>query len=258
MLPAGDQNLVQILDLAFADAARRSGNWLVCRPGCAQCCIGVFAIHALDAARLQAGLAELADRDPARARAVERRARDSVKRLAPGFPGDPSTGVLDPSSEAQDRFEDFANDEPCPALDPATNLCDLYEHRPVACRVFGPPVRSQSGPSPSGSFEPGTEESDPTEGLGICELCYHGATPEQIAACEMEVDPDGLEAQLLGELREGPPAGRGPTDSGMPPGEQGLTLVAFALSRGADQQGLPADSLGTIDESASIASNPRK
>src|SRR5208282_3109934 len=115
----------------------------------------------LDAARLQQGLQEL---DPARGAAVRERALSSVERLRNGFPGDAITGLLDPLREAE--FEDFANDEPCPALDPASGLCDLYQHRPVTCRVFGPPVRSD-------------------DGLGVCDLCYHGASEEQIAGCEM-------------------------------------------------------------------------
>jgi Fe-S-cluster containining protein len=199
MLPAGDQQLVHILDAALADAARRSGDWLVCKPGCTQCCIGVFAIHQLDAARLQQGLEELTRNEPERAQSVRERARRSVERLTQGFPGDPVTGLLDPSEEAEALFEDFANDEPCAALDPATGLCDLYLHRPVTCRVFGPPVRSE-------------------QGLGVCELCYHGATEEEIAACEMAVDPEGREAELLQELEQSS-------------GKQGRTLVAFALAQ---------------------------
>lgn len=197
MVPAGDSQLIQILDAALADAARRSGDWLVCKPGCAQCCVGVFAINQLDAARLQQGLRELTATEPARAEAIRARARTSVERLRVGFPGDPVTGLLDASEEA--RFEDFANDEPCAALDPATGLCDLYLHRPVTCRVFGPPVRSE-------------------QGLGVCELCYHGATEEQIAACEMTVDPEGLEEALL-------------KDSEQSSGRHGCTLVAFALAQ---------------------------
>jgi Fe-S-cluster containining protein len=198
MLPSGDTQLVQILDAALADTARRSGDWLVCRPGCTQCCVGVFSIHQLDAARLQQGMRELAGSDPKRARAVQERARRSVERLSPDFPGNPATGLLDSSEEAEARFEDFANDEPCAALDPVTGLCDLYLARPVTCRVFGPPVRSQ-------------------QGLGVCELCYHGASEEEIAACEMPVDPDGLEAELLQEFEQAS-------------GRQGRTLVAFALA----------------------------
>jgi Fe-S-cluster containining protein len=198
MVPLGDTQLVQIINAGLAEAARRSGEWLVCKPGCTQCCVGVFAIHQLDAARLQQGLEQLTASDPERAGAVRERARRSVSRLTEDFPGDPATGLLDPSEEAEARFEDFANDEPCPALDPHTGLCDLYLSRPMTCRVFGPPVRSE-------------------QGLGVCELCYHGATEEQIAACEMPVDPEGMEGQLLEEFERSS-------------GRHGRTLVAFALA----------------------------
>ncbi len=76
MLPLGDTKLVKILDTALADTARRSGDWLVCKPGCTQCCVGVFAIHQLDAARLEQGLQELSASDPERARSVRERAQE--------------------------------------------------------------------------------------------------------------------------------------------------------------------------------------
>jgi Fe-S-cluster containining protein len=199
VVPARDAGLIQIVDAALAGTAARSGDWLACKPGCHSCCIGVFAIHALDAARLQQGLAELDTRDPERAHSVRKRAAASVARLRNGFPGDPGTGLLDETEEAAAIFEDFANDEPCPALDPASGTCDLYSSRPMTCRVFGPPVRTE-------------------EGLGVCELCYHGATEEQIAACEMDVGFFDLELEILREVEQGSaPSGR--------------TLVAFALSR---------------------------
>lgn len=198
LLPTGDQKLVQIVDAALADATQRSGPWLVCKPGCTQCCMGVFSISQLDALRLRHGLDELEHRDPQRATAVRQRARDAIVRLSPDFPGDPETGILTEDEEAERRFEDFANDEPCPVLDPATGMCALYASRPITCRSFGPPVRSE-------------------DGLGVCELCYHGASDEQIAACEMSVDPDDLEAELLEELER---AG----------GSAGRTIIAFALA----------------------------
>jgi Fe-S-cluster containining protein len=197
-LPAGDQILVQIVDAALDDATRRSGSWLVCRPGCTQCCMGVFSISLLDAARLQKGLEQVQRKDPERATAIRQRARAAVDRLSASFPGDAETGILDGDEEAQAAFEDFANDEPCPVLDPETGTCDLYQHRPITCRAFGPPVRSE-------------------DGLGVCELCFHGATDEEIAACEMEVDPDDLEAKLLGEMQDGGHS-------------SGLTVVAFAVA----------------------------
>ncbi len=193
----GDQKLVQIVDAALVEATERSGKWLACRPGCTQCCIGVFSINQLDAFRLRRGLAELEKLEPARAARIRERARTSVARLAAEFPGDLVSGVLDEGEEAEQRFADFANDEPCPVLDPETGYCELYESRPLTCRVFGPPVRSE-------------------EGLGVCELCFQGASDKEIAACEMKPDPDDLEARLLAQLEK---------DTG----KRGNTIIAFCL-----------------------------
>jgi Fe-S-cluster containining protein len=194
-----DQALIQIVDSALAEVTRRSGNWLVCRRGCTQCCIGVFPINQLDAVRLRRGLADLEVRAPRRAEGVRARAREAVARLSADFPGDPVSGVLDEGDEGTARFADFANDEPCPALDPETGNCELYESRPMTCRVFGPPVRSE-------------------DGLGVCELCYQGASDEEIAACEMKPDPDDLESALLKTLEEST-------------GTRGNTIIAFCLAR---------------------------
>jgi len=196
--PQRDQALVQIVDLALADAARRSGKWLACRPGCTQCCVGVFAINQLDAERLRQGLGILEESAPERATRVRQRARDAVSRLSKDFPGDPNTGLLHEGEEAERRFAEFANDEPCPALDPETGLCELYEARPMTCRVFGPPVRSE-------------------DGIGVCELCFQGATDEEIAACEMNADPENLESTLVDQLEKST-------------GVHGQTIVAFCLA----------------------------
>ncbi len=193
-----DNALIQIVDSALAEATRRSGEWLVCRPGCTQCCIGVFPVNQLDAVRLRHGLADLALRAPQRADAVRLRARDAVARLSKDFPGDPVSGMLDEGDDAAGRFSNFANVEPCPALNPETGNCDLYESRPMTCRVFGPPVRSE-------------------DGLGVCELCYHGATDEEIAACEIKPDPDDMESALLKRLENST-------------GQRGNTIIAFCLA----------------------------
>ena len=193
-LPSGDSQLVQIVDAALTDAARRAGDWLACRPGCTQCCHGAFAINALDAARLKIGMQALCADNPDKAKVVAERSRAWIAEYGPNFPGDATTGVLGTSDEEQARFEEFANEAACPALDPATGLCDVYAWRPMTCRVFGPPVRMGDG-----------------EALGCCELCFVGASEEKVAACEMQV-PCELEERLLeetGDVRE--------------------TVVAFAL-----------------------------
>lgn len=199
-LPASDQKLIQIVDAALAEAARKSGEWLACREGCTQCCHGAFAISRLDAVRLQNGLAEIESSDPKRAARVRQRAQQAVKRLSADFPGNPKTGILDEGEDAEAAFADFANDEPCPALDPASGACELYAARPMTCRTFGPPVKS-----------------GPEEGLAVCELCYHGATDEQIAECEMVPDPDNLEQKLIAQAEK-------------QTGKRGNTIVAWCLA----------------------------
>jgi Fe-S-cluster containining protein len=196
MVMKTDAHLVQIVDAATADAARRSGPWLKCRLGCTQCCIGVFAITQLDALRLREGLQKLEGSDPARAAAVRLRAEQSRGRLSAQFPGDLATGILDESAE--DQFENFANEEPCPVLDPLTGACDLYAARPMTCRVFGPPIRSE-------------------DGIGVCELCFDGASEKAVLAAELNVDWTPLEDSLNVEAEER--AGR-----------SGQTIVAFALT----------------------------
>jgi Fe-S-cluster containining protein len=198
-IETGDRALIQIVDAAVAEAARKSGPWLVCRLGCTQCCIGPFPISQLDALRLQRGLGELAAHDPERELRVRDRARQSVARIARDFPGDPLTGQLAEGEAAEERFADFADDEPCPALDPETGGCDLYTARPLTCRTFGPPMRCG------------------TEAVGVCELCFEGASEAEIAACEVEVDSDGLESGLLEQIEQ-------------TTGASGRTIVAFALA----------------------------
>ncbi len=196
VIPAGDAQLVQILDAALADAAQRAGEWLACKAGCTQCCHGAFAISVLDAERLRAGMEVLRTAEPAKAAAVEERAHAWIAAWSAGFPGDAETGTLGTSDEDQARFEEFADEAPCPALNPATGLCDVYAWRPVTCRVFGPPTRAEQGGA-----------------LGCCELCFTGASDAEIAACEMPV-PHELQARLIEQT-----------------GRSGETVVAYALAR---------------------------
>ena len=185
-----DHELLTVVDANLADAARRAGPMLACHVGCTQCCHGAFAINALDVARLRVGMRELRATAPELAAAVEDRAHAWIAEYGEDYPGDLATGTLGVSQDDQVQFEGFANEAACPALDPTTGRCDVYAWRPMTCRVFGPPVRSAN--------------RDGEEGLGHCELCFVGATPDQIAACEMPVAHD-QETELLrqmGDTRE--------------------------------------------------------
>jgi Fe-S-cluster containining protein len=192
-LQTRDRELLSEISAALAEAARRSGDWLACRPGCTQCCIGPFVITALDALRLKRGLAELEISDPARAARIRGRAVDYVAAIADNYPGLVRGELFD-----EDVLPESMDDVACPALDPDSGLCDLYEARPVTCRTFGPVTRVADG------------------ALAACELCYVGVAEEQMATCAVEIDPDGLEGGLLEDLARA--------------GSSGMTIVACALA----------------------------
>ena len=178
-----DSDLLRIIDNQLARGVERAGTHLACRIGCTSCCIGPFPINALDAERLRKGLHTIA---PERAEQLIMRARQAAAEIGGNW------------RDEQDVFERCAA-LPCPALDPDTGACELYEFRPIACRTYGPPVRI------------GDEDLPP------CELCFRGGSPQEIEACRIEIEDDGIEEILLDALSD-----------------QEDTLVALAITAAAD------------------------
>jgi Fe-S-cluster containining protein len=183
----------------MAGAAKACGANLACRAGCTECCIGPFNISALDADRLRRGLDELARRDPARASAIRERAREACAAFAADFPGDPSTGALSGDEASEEDFFERHTARPCPALDPSTGFCELYTHRPIGCRTYGPPMRIESVDLPP------------------CRLCFVDAPFGAIDACRTTLGSGALEDPLEEIARV----------AGWP----AETLIAFALVR---------------------------
>lgn len=196
-----DRDLLTSVEGALSVGARRAGAELACRPGCSECCIGPFPINRLDAWRLEEGMTALTQRDPARAAAVRERARRAVEAGSGTFPGDATTGRLSGKEAAEDAFFDAQSSMPCPALDPATQTCDLYAHRPMACRTYGLPVTFGG------------------ENLPPCRLCFTHSTPETIESCRVTPDKHGIEAAILNRMRR---------DGG----DESETIVAYALLSG--------------------------
>jgi len=188
--------LLPIIDNALASTTARSGDWLACKPGCHQCCVGVFPISQLDAENLRIALAAA---DPITAGHILTRAHAARARLTRDFPGNPVTGELFTEPHHEAAFDEFANDEPCPVLNPITGTCDLYAARPVQCRTFGPPLRNED------------------DGLAVCELCFVGAPESEVLRCEMDQNWRPLEEILIAEAEQRTHL-------------EGPTLIAFALT----------------------------
>ncbi|RPI27207.1 MAG: YkgJ family cysteine cluster protein [Acidobacteria bacterium] len=217
-----DNALLREVDERLKSASRKAGDRLACKPGCTSCCIGVFTINQLDAARLGRGLREMKASDPARAQAVRRRAEEVVRIVKPDFPGDAETGLLE-DEDGIDGFTSAFSDVACPALDPTTGLCDLYDSRPMSCRTYGLPILHEM------------------EKLPPCSLCFQGSSLEEIENCRVEPDPDGLENAILCELLEDGaracqdfPMERSVAGGG-PDGLGPETIVAYALVAGERQ-----------------------
>jgi len=178
-----DKDLVEEVDGVLTKGARRAGDNLACRAGCSECCHGPFPINRLDAWRLRQGLQELRGSDPARAEAIVERARRQTAIYHAGFPGDPDAGRLGGDEGVEDLFFERHAGVPCPALDPATQTCGLYAHRPMFCRTYGLPVTLGGAKLPP------------------CRLCFTTATPATIEECRVNPDPMDLERAIVNRLK---------------------------------------------------------
>lgn len=158
-----------MVDAAVAESLRRAGRWIACRAGCSECCHAAFPITMEDSRRLREGLA-LAP--AAAAEGMSRRAAVYRARIRDVFPGEWSTGLLTASDEWREWFFERQKGIACPVLDPESGECLLYEHRPVACRIYGHLI--QIGGSPQTR----------------CRLCFDGATEAQMEAARLTVADD--------------------------------------------------------------------
>jgi Fe-S-cluster containining protein len=191
----------------FARVAFREAASVSCRRGCFGCCVGLFQISALDAAVAAGGLAAL---PAARREEIRRRGEAIARRVAPAFPGDRDSFVLDVSREGEwDAFFEKTTGVACPFLvadddrEPRTAaarvrrsrwpqgfVCAIYDHRPHACRTFGLPLADR-----------GRIVSDP------CRLNFRGAREEAVRASALPLyEPEEEKIARAAESRLGLPA----------------------------------------------------
>ncbi|MGM0682031.1 MAG: YkgJ family cysteine cluster protein [Thermodesulfobacteriota bacterium] len=123
-------------DEAFKRIRQSYSDEVVCEPGCTDCCYALFDFTLIEALYLNYHFNQKftgTDRDYLleKANAVDRKIyklkRDAYKRTSGG-------------ASEEDVIEEMAKERiRCPLLNDS-NLCDLYEYRPVACRVYGAPL----------------------------------------------------------------------------------------------------------------------
>jgi Fe-S-cluster containining protein len=128
--------LVRVADAAFERVKLHSPECVNCRIGCSDCCYALFDItlieaiyinyrfkNTLDAATVT-GLMEKANRAD---RTIYKIKRNAYRATKCGIGEDDILAAL-----AQERVR-------CPLLN-TTERCDLYEYRPITCRLYGIPT----------------------------------------------------------------------------------------------------------------------
>lgn len=128
--------LVKQVDAAFERVKQEYPDCVRCKERCADCCHALFDITLVEALYINAymterfkgeALEELLERANRADRDIHRLKRDAVKELEKG------------RSEPEILEEMALKRVRCPALN-EDDRCDLYEVRPITCRVYGIPT----------------------------------------------------------------------------------------------------------------------
>ena len=130
------QALVQVVDGVFEKVKQEYPKEVFCREKCSDCCYAIFDLTLVEALYLKEqflnkfsgkeknDILEVADKTD---RALIKLKRDAYKKVQDGAD---QLEIIAQMSQERVR---------CPLLG-SDNLCIMYEHRPITCRVYGIPV----------------------------------------------------------------------------------------------------------------------
>jgi Fe-S-cluster containining protein len=135
--------LLETVDAWFNGCIEHSGRHIQCRPGCSQCCRGLFDITLLDAFLLRQGFSLLSI-DVQQAALVKAWARlTELQQLWPDFSAPYTLNHMPDELWTETPEDDMT---PCPLLG-EDGRCLIYMHRPMTCRLHGLPNLDGSGES---------------------------------------------------------------------------------------------------------------
>lgn len=150
------ETLVGSADKAFATVRERCPQEVRCAPGCSDCCHAVFDLTLVEAMYLNRAFAAHFENQAreailARADEAERRQAKLVRKTVKAHEG---------ADESQDEaiLTDLAKERiRCPLLD-AEERCELYDRRPITCRLYGIPttIGGEARTCGLSGFTPGT------------------------------------------------------------------------------------------------------
>lgn len=128
--------LVKHVDAVFLKVQQEFGSCVRCKVGCSDCCHALFDLSLIEALYIKAQF-DMQFKDEARSLVIERadaadRTIYRLKRQAfkAHEMGKPESQILEEISEHRVR---------CPLLN-ERDQCDMYDDRPITCRLYGIPT----------------------------------------------------------------------------------------------------------------------
>lgn len=124
------------VDALFARIAREYGDCLVCGQGCSDCCHALFDLSLVEAIYINRSFRHEFAHGPARSAILERAA--TVDRKLTRMKR--SLFLEEKAGQAVDEIMDRASSMriACPLLE--NNICQMYDYRPITCRLYGIPA----------------------------------------------------------------------------------------------------------------------
>lgn len=150
-------------DALFRHIAGKYPDCVTCKPGCSDCCHALFDLSLVEAMYIANKFKEAFPHGLQRSRIMEKASatdrqltRQKRKLYEAEKNGESAEQILAKASGLR---------MPCPLLDESDH-CQLYEHRPITCRLYGAPlaIGGESHVCGSSGFEKGA--SYPTVRLG--------------------------------------------------------------------------------------------
>lgn len=170
---------VNQMDGVFESVREQHAACVKCKLGCADCCHALFDLSLVEALYLnRVFLKKIAEGDRAKVldnanktdRHIYQLKKKAFKAVAAGE-----------KTEEQVLLEMAAERVRCPLLNVA-DRCDLYDHRPITCRVYGIPTSIGGRGHTCGLSDFKEGESYPTVNLDIVHQRLHQLSQELVVA----------------------------------------------------------------------------
>jgi Fe-S-cluster containining protein len=127
--------LVAKADQAFQKMKKEFPECIKCKPRCSDCCHALFGLFLIEAVYLKRHFDKLGRKARRAALLRGNKADKELKKLEERLQKNGKTPEMGTASLARERIR-------CPLLDDH-QVCTLYFHRPITCRVYGIPTAIQ-------------------------------------------------------------------------------------------------------------------